>query len=103
MPPMVIDLRRAEDARDVVHRAVQALAEGHSVAFPTETDYVVAVAARHAVAAARLRAVSASPADEPPLTLALKKPLPAGTYDVRWQAAAADGHAMTGKVTFSVS
>jgi len=72
MPPMVIDLRRAEDARDVVHRAVQALAEGQSVAFPTETDYVVAVAARHAAAAERLRAASAVPADEPPLTLALK-------------------------------
>lgn len=42
-------------------------------------------------------------ADGKTLTLALKKPLPAGTYDVRWQAAAADGHAMTGKVTFSVS
>ena len=33
MPPMVIDLRRCEDARDVVHRAVEALAEGRSVAF----------------------------------------------------------------------
>ena len=46
MPPpmqsLVIDLRRTEDARDVVHRAVQALAEGRTVAFPTETDYVVA-------------------------------------------------------------
>ena len=28
MPPIVIDIRNAEDARDVVHRAVQALAEG---------------------------------------------------------------------------
>ena len=46
MPPMVIDLRRTEDARDVVHRAVQALAEGRAVAFPTETDYVVAASAR---------------------------------------------------------
>jgi tRNA A37 threonylcarbamoyladenosine synthetase subunit TsaC/SUA5/YrdC len=35
---MVIDLRRTEDSRDVVHRAVQALAEGRPVAFPTETD-----------------------------------------------------------------
>lgn len=37
------------------------------------------------------------------MTLTLRKPLPAGTYDVRWQAAAADGHAMTGKVSFDVS
>lgn len=37
------------------------------------------------------------------MTLTLRKPLPAGTYDVRWQAAGADGRAMTGKVSFSVS
>ena len=54
MPPMVIDLRRSEDARDVVHRAVQALAEGRCVAFPTETDYVVAASGRSAEAAAAL-------------------------------------------------
>jgi len=36
------------------------------------------------------------------LTLTLKKPLPTGSYDVRWQAAAADGHAMSGTVTFDV-
>ena len=47
MPPTVIDLRRTEDARDVVHRAVQALAEGRCVGFPTETDYCVAGSLRH--------------------------------------------------------
>lgn len=36
------------------------------------------------------------------LTLALRKALPAGTYEVRWQAAASDGHAMTGTVVFTV-
>ncbi|GAB4474700.1 MAG: copper resistance system chaperone CopC [Erythrobacter tepidarius] len=36
------------------------------------------------------------------LTLALPKPLPAGTYEVRWQASAADGHMMTGTVSFEV-
>ena len=36
------------------------------------------------------------------LTLTLKKPLQAGTYDIRWQAAGADGHRMSGKVTFNV-
>ena len=50
MRPMVIDLRKTEDARDVVHRAVQTLAEGRSVAFPTETDYVVASSIRDAAA-----------------------------------------------------
>ena len=42
MPPIVIDLRKAEDERDVVHRTVQALAEGRLVAFPTETVYGLA-------------------------------------------------------------
>jgi methionine-rich copper-binding protein CopC len=36
------------------------------------------------------------------LTLTLKKPLQTGTYDIRWQAAGADGHRMSGKVTFTV-
>lgn len=42
-------------------------------------------------------------ADGTTLTLTLKKPLPTGSYDIRWQAAAADGHAMTGTVSFEVS
>ena len=72
MPPTVIDLRRTEDARDVVHRAVQALAEGRTVAFPTETDYVVAASARLPAAMAALDRVAAGHAGEPRLTLALK-------------------------------
>lgn len=46
MPPLVIDLRRADDTRDVVHRAVQTLAEGGLVVFPTETVYGVGASAR---------------------------------------------------------
>ena len=72
MPPMVIDLRRTEDARDVVHRAVQALAEGRAVAFPTETDYVVAASARHEAAVERLCCLAAEPPEGPRLSLALK-------------------------------
>lgn len=72
MPTTVIDLRRTEDARDVVHRAVQALAEGRLVAFPTETDYVVAASAREPRAVATLRGLSPQRAAEPRLTLALK-------------------------------
>ena len=37
------------------------------------------------------------------LTLKLNQPLRAGSYEVRWQAAGADGHRMTGKVSFKVS
>ncbi|MFM7138344.1 MAG: Sua5/YciO/YrdC/YwlC family protein [Planctomycetota bacterium] len=69
---MLIDLRRTEDARDVVHRAVQALAEGRPVAFPTETDYVVASSARVAAAAEALRAITGERPGEPCLTLVLK-------------------------------
>ena len=37
------------------------------------------------------------------LTLNLREPLRTGTYEVRWQAAGADGHRMTGTVHFTVS
>jgi protein-tyrosine phosphatase len=54
MPPVVIDIRSAEDSRDVVHRAVQALAEGGLVALPTETVYGLAASALDSAAVARL-------------------------------------------------
>lgn len=41
-------------------------------------------------------------ADSQTLTLTLRKPLPAGSYDIRWQAAAADGHPMKGTLSFEV-
>ncbi len=57
MTPLVIDVRSAQDARDVVHRAVQALAEGKLVAFPTETVYGLAASALDERAVLRLLAV----------------------------------------------
>jgi copper resistance protein C len=36
------------------------------------------------------------------LTLKLRQPLRSGSYDVRWQAAGADGHRMKGTVSFVV-
>ncbi len=45
MPAAVIDLANVEDQRDVIHRAVEALAAGKLVAFPTETVYGVAASA----------------------------------------------------------
>jgi protein-tyrosine phosphatase len=71
MPPFVIDMQRAEDARDVVHRAVQALAEGKLVAFPTETVYGLAASARCADAVKRVLEITRRPEDWP-LTLAVK-------------------------------
>ncbi len=58
MPPHVIDVRSAEDSRDVVHRAVQALAEGEVVAFPTETVYVLAASALSEPAIQRLAGIA---------------------------------------------
>lgn len=69
MPPVVIDIRSAEDSRDVVHRAVQALVEGKLVAFPTETVYSVAASALNDDAVARLDAVRHP---STPLELAVK-------------------------------
>jgi tRNA threonylcarbamoyl adenosine modification protein (Sua5/YciO/YrdC/YwlC family) len=71
MPPLVIDARNAEDARDVIHRAVQALAEGRLVAFPTETVYGIGASACRADAVEHLREVKNREADAP-FTLAIK-------------------------------
>jgi len=71
MPPDLIDVRSADDWRDVVHRAVQALAEGRLVAFPTETVYGIAAAALSEGAVSRLVAVKQRRTDHP-LTLAIK-------------------------------
>lgn len=71
MPPVVIDLRSADDSRDVVHLAVQALAEGKIVAFPTETVYVLAASGLIEEAVLRL-AQTAEAGQRLPLTLAVK-------------------------------
>jgi protein-tyrosine phosphatase len=71
MPPLVIDIRNAEDSRDVVHRAVQALAEGQLVALPTETVYGLAASACRADAVERLIHAKGRPSDKP-FPLAIK-------------------------------
>ena len=71
MPPVVIDLGKTEDRRDVVHRAVQALAEGRIVAFPTETVYGMAASALDERAVAALVEAKGRRAGHP-LTLAIR-------------------------------
>jgi tRNA threonylcarbamoyl adenosine modification protein (Sua5/YciO/YrdC/YwlC family) len=71
MPPLVIDIRNAEDSRDVVHRAVQALAEGQLVALPTETVYGLAASACRADAVDRLMRAKGRPTGKP-FPLAIK-------------------------------
>jgi len=58
--PVVIDVNAADDQRDLVHRAVQALAEGKIVAFPTDTVYCLAANSFHEGAVARLAAFLAA-------------------------------------------
>ena len=65
MPPLVIDIRSADDSRDVVHRAVQALAEGKLVALPTETVYGLAADAFNPGAVAKVFAVKERPSFDP--------------------------------------
>ena len=71
MPPVVIDIRSADDSRDVVHRAVQALAEGKLVAFPTETVYCLAASALSPTGIERLIQVKDRDPNSP-FTLAIK-------------------------------
>ncbi|MEZ6105472.1 MAG: Sua5/YciO/YrdC/YwlC family protein [Pirellulaceae bacterium] len=54
MAAATIDLRSADDPRDIVFRTVQALAEGKLVVFPTETVYLAAASALIPEAVARL-------------------------------------------------
>ena len=65
------DVRSAEDTRDVVHRAVQALVEGELVAIPTETVYGLAASAMSESAVERLLAAKGRAADQP-LALAVR-------------------------------
>ncbi len=71
MSPIVLDIRTADDQRDIVHRAVQALAEGKVVAMPTETVYGVAASALSGDAVAKLIEAKGRQQGHP-MTLAVK-------------------------------
>jgi protein-tyrosine phosphatase len=79
MPAVLIDIRKAADTRDVVHRAVEALAGGHLVALPTETVYGIAACARHPRAVEKLLATKHRAAGHP-MTLAIKSAADALDY-----------------------
>jgi len=66
----VVDIRKADDPRDVIHRAVALLSEGKLVAFPTETYYMVGAHALEAKGIERLASyLGADAAARPPLVL----------------------------------
>lgn len=71
MSAAVIDLNQVEDQRDVVHRAVEALADGQLVVFPTETVYGLAASALSEEAVDRLLTAKGRRAGRP-ITLAIK-------------------------------
>jgi L-threonylcarbamoyladenylate synthase len=50
----ILDLLSSNDPRDVIHQAVQALAEGELAALPLEGSYVLSALATHPAAVARL-------------------------------------------------
>ncbi len=74
MAPLVIDTTAADDPRDAIHRAVQALVEGKVVALPTETVYIAAASALSESAVKRLVALRAGQLDGP-ATLAVRSAL----------------------------
>ena len=65
MPPIVIDVAKADDRRDVVHRAVEALARGSVIGVATETVYGLACRADRVDAIDHLMAVKGRPKDLP--------------------------------------
>jgi tRNA threonylcarbamoyl adenosine modification protein (Sua5/YciO/YrdC/YwlC family) len=71
MAPQVLDVTAADDPRDAVHRAVQALVEGKVVALPTETVYIAAASALSDRAVQRLLALRGGDLREP-ATLAVR-------------------------------
>ena len=65
MSAVFIDLNQTEDVRDVIHRAVEALAAGKIIAIPTETVYGLAVSALQPDAVKRLWELKGRDATKP--------------------------------------
>jgi L-threonylcarbamoyladenylate synthase len=51
----VVDIRQADDGRDVIHQACEKLTEGRLIAFPTETLYAVAASPLNPAGVERLK------------------------------------------------
>ena len=71
MGSVVLDVKNAEDSQDATHQAVEALAAGKIVAFPTETVYGIACSALNESAVQRLSEIK-NRSSEHPFTLAVK-------------------------------
>lgn len=69
--PKIVEIQAVDDPRDVIHEAVQRLAEGQLVCLPTETVYVVAADASKPEAADKIKALCAN-RDDLACTLAVQ-------------------------------
>ena len=56
--PQIVEIRKADDPRDVIHRVCQLLAQGQLVALPTETAYVVVASAASELGVQQLKSLS---------------------------------------------
>ncbi|MFK7767956.1 MAG: L-threonylcarbamoyladenylate synthase [Mariniblastus sp.] len=65
MTAAIIDLKSAEDQRDVIHRAVEALSAGKVIAIPTETVYGLAASALIPSAVDRLLEIKGRQTNKP--------------------------------------
>ena len=83
MPPQRIEVAKTDDPRDLVHRAVQTLAEGGLVAVPTETVYGIAASAMHAGAVQKLAEAKNRDPDSP-FVLTVKSAEEAEDYAPGW-------------------
>lgn len=68
----VIDWKNADDPRDVVHIAVQAVAEGHIVAVPGDCSYLLVGSGLHINAVSRLAQIAQSDKNQHGVTLMLR-------------------------------
>ena len=54
----ILDWRKSDDPRDIVHLGVQALAEGHVIALPSNYSYLLVASGLHANAVDQLRRIA---------------------------------------------
>ena len=68
------DWKNTEDPRDVVHLAVQAVAEGHIVAVPGDCSYLLVGSGMHESAVDKLAEIAGQDKNQHGLTLMLRSP-----------------------------
>ena len=54
----ILDWRKSDDPRDIVHLGVQALAEGHVIALPSNNSYLLVASGLHACAVDQLSQIA---------------------------------------------